>query len=188
MSQMFQILCRASSDEWGPDVEYILVEFDVAEAKQYVGWYELAESLRKSESQLRSLEFFPSCADAFDELPPGLESIEGIEDVETEVFDNGYLVLKEAYDVDGEDASWLSEHRLRLDYTTLHIDVSHPDMPSFCGFRWEVGVKHCSGSASTLKCLSVGVLRELVDGVDRCEHGMFFSGAGACPQCGGGAE
>lgn len=22
---------------------------------------------------------------------------------------------------------------------------------------------------------------------DRCEHGMFFSGAGACPQCGGGA-
>lgn len=23
---------------------------------------------------------------------------------------------------------------------------------------------------------------------DRCEHGMFYSGAGACPQCGGGAE
>lgn len=23
---------------------------------------------------------------------------------------------------------------------------------------------------------------------DRCEHEMFFSGAGACPQCGGGAE
>lgn len=22
---------------------------------------------------------------------------------------------------------------------------------------------------------------------DRCEHGMFFSGAGACPMCGGGA-
>jgi len=22
----------------------------------------------------------------------------------------------------------------------------------------------------------------------RCEHGMFKSGAGACPQCGGGAE
>lgn len=23
---------------------------------------------------------------------------------------------------------------------------------------------------------------------DRCKHGMFFSGAGACPQCGRGAE
>lgn len=23
---------------------------------------------------------------------------------------------------------------------------------------------------------------------DRCPHGMFFSGAGACPQCGKGAE
>jgi len=23
---------------------------------------------------------------------------------------------------------------------------------------------------------------------DRCKHGMFFSGAGACPQCGGGAD
>jgi len=23
---------------------------------------------------------------------------------------------------------------------------------------------------------------------DRCKHGMFYSGAGACPQCGGGAE
>ena len=23
---------------------------------------------------------------------------------------------------------------------------------------------------------------------DRCEHGMFFSGAGACPKCGGGVE
>lgn len=23
---------------------------------------------------------------------------------------------------------------------------------------------------------------------DRCEHGMFFSGAGACPKCGGGAQ
>ena len=23
---------------------------------------------------------------------------------------------------------------------------------------------------------------------DRCEHGMFFSGAGACPKCGRGAE
>ena len=23
---------------------------------------------------------------------------------------------------------------------------------------------------------------------DRCQHGMFFSGAGACPQCGGGAS
>jgi hypothetical protein len=22
----------------------------------------------------------------------------------------------------------------------------------------------------------------------RCDHGMFFTGAGACPQCGGGAE
>ena len=22
---------------------------------------------------------------------------------------------------------------------------------------------------------------------DRCDHGMFFSGAGACPKCGGGA-
>lgn len=22
---------------------------------------------------------------------------------------------------------------------------------------------------------------------DRCKHGMFFSGAGACPECGGGA-
>jgi hypothetical protein len=27
-----------------------------------------------------------------------------------------------------------------------------------------------------------------VDTPDRCEHGMFFSGAGACPQCGGGTE
>ena len=26
------------------------------------------------------------------------------------------------------------------------------------------------------------------DDEDRCEHAMFFSGAGACPQCGGGAE
>lgn len=26
------------------------------------------------------------------------------------------------------------------------------------------------------------------DGEDRCEHGMFFSGMGACPQCGGAAE
>ena len=23
---------------------------------------------------------------------------------------------------------------------------------------------------------------------DRCKHGMFFSGAGACPQCGGGVD
>jgi hypothetical protein len=30
-------------------------------------------------------------------------------------------------------------------------------------------------------------LLAVLDG-DRCEHGMFFSGAGACPQCGGGAE
>lgn len=26
------------------------------------------------------------------------------------------------------------------------------------------------------------------DSLDRCEHEMFFSGAGACPKCGGGAE
>lgn len=38
------------------------------------------------------------------------------------------------------------------------------------------------------------LLRELLDASanpedpDRCVHGMFFGGAGACPQCGGGAE
>lgn len=26
------------------------------------------------------------------------------------------------------------------------------------------------------------------DDANRCEHGMFFSGAGACPKCGGGAD
>lgn len=46
--------------------------------------------------------------------------------------------------------------------------------------RWRVGV--------------VGV-ESLFDAVqaqfeetDRCEHGMFFSGAGSCPKCGRGAE
>lgn len=28
----------------------------------------------------------------------------------------------------------------------------------------------------------------LAEDTGRCRHGMFFSGAGACPQCGGGAE
>lgn len=26
------------------------------------------------------------------------------------------------------------------------------------------------------------------DDRERCRHGMFFSGAGACPDCGGGAD
>ena len=32
------------------------------------------------------------------------------------------------------------------------------------------------------------VIQHTEIGEDRCEHGMFYSGAGACPQCGGGAE
>ena len=29
---------------------------------------------------------------------------------------------------------------------------------------------------------------EDTDDSDRCRHGMFYSGVGACPQCGGGAD
>jgi hypothetical protein len=42
------------------------------------------------------------------------------------------------------------------------------------------------GDPDELQAARMAYFRETED--DRCEHGLFFSGAGACPQCGGGAE
>ncbi len=43
-------------------------------------------------------------------------------------------------------------------------------------------------SHKAIRYMTLDYLKSSDPDDDRCEHGMFFSGAGACPQCGGGAE
>lgn len=35
---------------------------------------------------------------------------------------------------------------------------------------------------------TVNLITMDIEELDRCPHGMFYGGAGACPQCGGGAD
>lgn len=85
------------------------------------------------------------------------------------------------------------------------IDVESPTLAdaygqvykamSATGLEWESSDEWYSdeekdyefeGDPNVLQAARMAYFRETED--ERCEHGLFFSGAGACPQCGGGAE
>ena len=179
-----QILTRANPSEEEMVASHVFIHMTLADAKKYLAWYELARNLRVGQEQFRALEFFPDFVELFDEIPPALEEHEDA------IFENRYLVLPQdagAYDPNTEEDGWLDEHQLSLDYTTLHVEVAHLDMPSFCGFRWEAGIKHCRDRVES-ELVPASVLQEFVESANRCPHEMFYSGAGACPQCGRGAE
>jgi hypothetical protein len=84
-------------------------------------------------------------------------------------------------DVDGQASGlYTKEGGMPLDNITRDGHPVHVRDEDGVLTRWHVGVIEFEPTFAAV--------HRPIEETDRCEHGMYFTGAGACPQCGRGAD